>query len=83
MLDYKQVEPEQDPFDDHEPNPEKTNALNSYMWELNLLQSHYMPEIASLSKMICSELPRYEWNMEDILETSMDDVINKTKTSFL
>lgn len=80
MLDYKQIEPEQDPFLDHEQDPEKTNALNSYMWELNLLQSHYLPEIASLSKQICSELPRYEWNMEDILETSMDDVIHKTKT---
>nr|XP_046918520.1 nucleolar complex protein 4 homolog B-like [Dermatophagoides farinae] len=81
MLDYKQIEPEQDPFLDQEQDPEKTQALNSYMWELNLLQSHYHPEIVLLSKQISSELPRYEWNMEDILETSMDDVIDKTKTS--
>ena len=81
MLDYKQIEPEQDPFLDQEQDPEKTQALNSYMWELNLLQSHYHPEIALLSKQISSELPRYEWNMEDILEASMDDVIDKTKIS--
>lgn len=81
LLDYKQFEPEQDPFLVNESDPEKTNSLNSYVWELNVLQSHYHPKVASLAKQVCGELPRNEWLLEDILETSLDDVMVETRNS--
>ena len=79
ILNVKEFEPEKDPFLDTEANPEQTNAIHSYMWELKTLQSHYLPQIADLAKQICNDLPAFEWNLSDILETDMDDVVEKAK----
>lgn len=79
ILNAPTFEPENDPFLESETNPEKSHAINSYMWELKALQSHYLPEVAQLARQICEDLPSYEWSLADILETSMDDVVENAK----
>ncbi|XP_017487365.1 PREDICTED: nucleolar complex protein 4 homolog B-like [Rhagoletis zephyria] len=79
ILNAPTFEPERDPFLETETNPEKSNAIDSYMWELKALQSHYLPEIAQLAKQICEDLPAFEWNLADVLETNMDDVVENAK----
>lgn len=81
ILSAPQFEPEKDPFSESEINPENTSAIHSYMWELKALQSHYHPDIAQLAKQISNDLPVFEWNLSDILETDMDDVVAKAKKS--
>lgn len=79
MLARKEFVPENDTFRLAEANPEKTNAMHSYVWELNLLESHYLPEIANLAKQISHSLPKIEWNLEEILETKIADIIQTSR----
>ncbi|KAJ6224950.1 hypothetical protein RDWZM_003495 [Blomia tropicalis] len=83
MLIAKQFDPENDPFNSDEPIPTKTNAINSYLWELKALQSHFLPSIAEMAKKIATNLPTHEWDLSDILETDMDDVMEKATKSMM
>ncbi|QRG36086.1 hypothetical protein FDK38_000415 [Candidozyma auris] len=60
--DYK------DPFDNKETNPQKTGALGSSLWELETLQSHYHPNIATLARIFGEPFRKPSYNMEDFLD---------------
>lgn len=77
MLNHQSFRPEEDPFLLNEMDPLKTKALESYVWELATLRSHYIPKVTKLIDQIFTELPRCEWKIEDLLETSLDDVIEE------
>lgn len=59
-----------DAFDPHEPDPLKTNAIESSLWELETLQSHFHPNVSTLAKIISEKFTKPTYNMEDFLDYS-------------
>jgi U3 small nucleolar RNA-associated protein 19 len=57
-----------DPFDMSEIDPQKTYAIDSSLWELETLQSHYHPNVASLSRIISEQFTKQQYNLEDFLD---------------
>jgi U3 small nucleolar RNA-associated protein 19 len=59
-----------DPFDMEELDPLLTNAIDSSVWELEALQSHYHPNVATLAKIISEQFTKRAYNLEDFLDHS-------------
>ncbi|KAG5290778.1 CBF/Mak21 family [Histoplasma capsulatum G186AR] len=59
-----------DPFDPMEPDPTRTGALESSLWEIETLQAHYHPNVASLAKIISEQFTKQAYNLEDFLDHS-------------
>ncbi|KAJ4343328.1 Maturation and nuclear export of 40S ribosomal subunits interacting protein [Didymella glomerata] len=59
-----------DPFDMSELDPMETNAIESSVWELEALQSHYHPNVATLAKIISEQFTKRSYNLEDFLDHS-------------
>ncbi|KAF2847903.1 CBF-domain-containing protein [Plenodomus tracheiphilus IPT5] len=59
-----------DPFDMEELDPMLTNAIESSVWELEALQSHYHPNVATLAKIISEQFTKRSYNLEDFLDHS-------------
>ncbi|EFQ96020.1 hypothetical protein PTT_03620 [Pyrenophora teres f. teres 0-1] len=59
-----------DPFDMEEQDPMLTNAIESSVWELVALQSHYHPNVATLAKIISEQFTKRAYNLEDFLDHS-------------
>lgn len=64
----------EDPFDMDEPDPLKTGAIDSCLWELLALQSHYHPNVASLGKIMSQQFTKQSYNLEDFLDYSYNSV---------
>ncbi|KAI0463529.1 hypothetical protein LJB42_002529 [Komagataella kurtzmanii] len=58
----------QDLYDDNETNPDNTRAIESSVWELETLATHYHPNIASLAKIFSQPFHKYSYNLEDFLD---------------
>ena len=58
----------EDPFDADEPNPQLTHAIDSCLWELKTLQSHYHPTISTLAKVISTQFTKPSYDIEDFLD---------------
>ncbi|KAF7506620.1 hypothetical protein GJ744_011552 [Endocarpon pusillum] len=58
----------EDPFDMSQPDPQKTGAIDSSLWELETLQSHYHPNVASLARIISEQFTKQQYNIEDFLD---------------
>lgn len=71
-----QVEDEgmDDPFDERQKDPMKTRALDSSLWEIRMLQSHYHPNVATLAKIISEPFHKQAYNLEDFLDHSYGSV---------
>ena len=63
-----------DPFREEEPNPMETRALESSLWEVQMLQSHYHPNVATLAKIISEQFTKQAYNTEDFLDHSYGTV---------
>lgn len=63
-----------DPFDMEEQDPLLTNAIESSVWELETLQSHYHPNVATLAKIISEQFTKRSYNLEDFLDHSYTGV---------
>lgn len=59
-----------DPFKMEETDPMKTNAIDSSLWELHTLQSHYHPNVAAIAKIMSEQFTRQGYNVEDFLDHS-------------
>ncbi|EXJ83099.1 hypothetical protein A1O1_06717 [Capronia coronata CBS 617.96] len=57
-----------DPFNPAEPNPQLTNAIDSSLWELETLRSHYHPTVASIARIISEQFTKQQYNLEDFLD---------------
>jgi len=57
-----------DPFLPLEPDPQKTNAIASSLWELETLQSHYHPNVAAIARIISEQFTKQQYNLEDFLD---------------
>jgi U3 small nucleolar RNA-associated protein 19 len=59
-----------DPFDMEEEDPMQTGAIESSLWEIETLQSHYHPNVATLAKIISEQFTKRSYNLEDFLDQS-------------
>jgi U3 small nucleolar RNA-associated protein 19 len=59
-----------DPFDMAESDPMLSNAIDSSVWELEALQTHYHPNVATLAKIISEQFTKRSYNLEDFLDHS-------------
>ncbi|KAI9374379.1 CBF/Mak21 family-domain-containing protein [Aspergillus egyptiacus] len=57
-----------DPFDPNEPDPDHTGAIDSSLWEIESLQSHYHPNVASIARIISEQFTKQSYNLEDFLD---------------
>lgn len=65
-----------DPFLPDEQDPMKTNAIDSCLWEIVQLQSHYHPNVATIAKIISEQFTKQFYNIEDFLDHSYGSVSN-------
>lgn len=63
-----------DPFIADEADPMETQAIDSCLWELVQLQSHYHPNIATIAKIISEQFTKQSYNVEDFLDHSYSSV---------
>lgn len=70
--DVKRVAEEglEDPFQPDEEDPMETGAIDSCVWEIIQLQSHYHPNVATIAKIISEQFTKQFYNLEDFLDHS-------------
>jgi U3 small nucleolar RNA-associated protein 19 len=59
-----------------EPDPVLTNAIDSSVWELEALQTHYHPNVATLAKIISEQFTKRSYNLEDFLDHSYTGLLD-------
>ncbi|KAI5306459.1 hypothetical protein KEM56_000807 [Ascosphaera pollenicola] len=64
-----------DPFDDAQQDPMLTNAIDSCLWEIETLQSHYHPNVASIARIISEQFTKPSYNIEDFLDHSYQGML--------
>ncbi|PQE11547.1 cbf mak21 family protein [Rutstroemia sp. NJR-2017a WRK4] len=64
-----------DPFSMDEEDPMLTNAIDSSLWEIVTLQSHYHPNVATLAKIISEQFTKHAYNLEDFLDHSYSSML--------
>jgi U3 small nucleolar RNA-associated protein 19 len=57
-----------DPFDPEEPDPTLSNAIESSLWEIETLQSHYHPNVAAIAGIISEQFTKQSYSLEDFLD---------------
>ena len=65
-----------DPFDMAQPDPMLSNAIDSSVWELEALQAHYHPNVATLAKIISEQFTKRSYNLEDFLDHSYSALLD-------
>jgi U3 small nucleolar RNA-associated protein 19 len=63
-----------DPFVMTEPDPMSTMAIDSSLWEVEALQTHYHPNVATISKVVSEQFTKQAYNLEDFLDHSYASV---------
>ncbi|CAE6424430.1 unnamed protein product [Rhizoctonia solani] len=61
-------EAELDPFDETEPSPLRTNALESSLWELVSHREHYLSSVSTLAKIFSEVFTKPSYALEDFLD---------------
>lgn len=59
-----------DPFNPDERDPLETRAIDSCLWEVVQLQSHYHPNVATIAKIVSEQFTKQAYNIEDFLDHS-------------
>jgi U3 small nucleolar RNA-associated protein 19 len=65
-----------DLFDPIEADPMLTRAIESSLWELETLSTHYHPNVATLAKIIGEQFTKREYQLEDFLDHSYASLID-------
>ncbi|KAI8961714.1 CBF-domain-containing protein [Daldinia sp. FL1419] len=63
-----------DPFIADEEDPMETCAIDSCLWEVVQLQSHYHPNVATIAKIVSEQFTKQSYNLEDFLDHSYSSV---------
>jgi U3 small nucleolar RNA-associated protein 19 len=71
LLDSEGLE---DPFLPDERDPMETRAIDSCLWEIVQLQSHYHPNVATIAKIISEQFTKQAYSLEDFLDHSYGSV---------
>ncbi|CAI7597550.1 CCAAT-binding factor [Penicillium manginii] len=64
-----------DPFDSNESDPTRTNAIESSLWEIETLQSHYHPNVAAIARIISEQFTKQAYNLEDFLDHTYQGMV--------
>ncbi|KAF3769201.1 CBF-domain-containing protein [Cryphonectria parasitica EP155] len=70
----------QDPFLQDEEDPMETRAIDSCIWEIVQLQSHYHPNVATIAKIISEQFTKQFYQLEDFLDHSYGSLIEAEMT---
>ncbi|KAK4560900.1 Maturation and nuclear export of 40S ribosomal subunits interacting protein [Recurvomyces mirabilis] len=65
-----------DTFDPLQPDPNITGAIDSSLWELETLQSHFHPNVATLAKIMGEQFTKREYSLEDFLDHSYATLVD-------
>ncbi|KAI0387523.1 nucleolar complex protein [Hypomontagnella monticulosa] len=65
-----------DPFIADEEDPMETCAIDSCLWEVVQLQSHYHPNVATIAKIISEQFTKQSYNLEDFLDHSYSSLLD-------
>ncbi|KAL3465279.1 CBF/Mak21 family-domain-containing protein [Aspergillus heterothallicus] len=65
----------EDSFDPEEPDPDRTGAIDSSLWEIESLQSHYHPNVASIARIISEQFTKQSYNLEDFLDYTYQGMV--------
>lgn len=57
-----------DPFDPNQTNPTRTDAIESSLWEIETLQSHYHPNVAAIARIVSEQFTKQAYSLEDFLD---------------
>lgn len=66
----------EDPFDPDETDPMETGAIDSCVWEIVQLQSHYHPNVATIAKIISEQFTKQFYSIEDFLDHSYSSLLD-------
>lgn len=66
----------EDCFDMQEVDPTKTGAIDSCLWEIETLQGHYYPNVATLAKIISEQFTKRSYNLEDFLDHTYQGLVD-------
>ncbi|KAJ5936624.1 hypothetical protein N7466_003074 [Penicillium verhagenii] len=66
-----------DPFDPTESDPIRTGAIDSSLWEIETLQSHYHPNVASIANIISEQFTKQHYNLEDFLDHTYQGMVTQ------
>ncbi|XP_053557850.1 nucleolar complex protein 4 homolog [Bombina bombina] len=66
-----------DPYCMDEPDPAKCRALESSLWELEALQTHYHPDVVRAANVISRALSTQESDISELLEISSYELFDK------
>ena len=61
----KSSTPKSDPFNNSQPNPLLTHALESSLWELHTLATHFHPNVATIASVIARPFTKREYKLGD------------------
>ncbi|TDZ26996.1 Uncharacterized protein Cob_v001163 [Colletotrichum orbiculare MAFF 240422] len=64
-----------DPFVADEEDPMETHAIDSSLWEIVQLQSHYHPNVATIAKIMSEQFTKQSYNIEDFLDHSYGSLL--------
>lgn len=63
-----------DPFLYEEPDPMKSRAIESSLWEISLLKNHVQPVVSKAAKFIDFNLQSIEYDLSEVLDNTSKDV---------
>ncbi|MCJ1386626.1 hypothetical protein MMC17_009752 [Xylographa soralifera] len=69
-----------DSFRMDEDDPMLTGAIESSLWEIETLQSHYHPNVAAISKIVSEQFTKQEYNIEDFLYHTYSSMLDAELT---
>ncbi|KAL8693131.1 MAG: hypothetical protein Q9218_001983 [Villophora microphyllina] len=72
---YRPGEGMDDPFNMEEQDPMETHAIESSLWEIHTLQSHYHPNVATIAKITSEQFTKQAYNLEDFLDHSYSSML--------
>ncbi|KAJ5153802.1 CCAAT-binding factor [Penicillium coprophilum] len=64
-----------DPFDPNESDPNMTNAIESSLWEIETLQSHFHPNVAAIARIISEQFTKQAYSLEDFLDHTYSGMV--------
>ncbi|KAK3298868.1 CBF/Mak21 family-domain-containing protein [Chaetomium fimeti] len=73
--DLLETEGLDDPFLPEEKDPMETRAIDSCLWEIVQLQSHYHPNVATIAKIISEQFTKQAYSLEDFLDHSYGSLL--------
>lgn len=66
----------EDPYDPDEADPMETGAIDSCIWEVVQLQSHYHPNVATITKIVSEQFTKQFYSLEDFLDHSYSSLLD-------